>query len=143
MKMKLLSLLFPVLLGACVVPIPIPLPSNTAATAQALEGDWQITEAAGRPVNVADAVLSFHQADKRFSATTGCNTLFGGYTDGTNNTLRFDEAASTMMACPDMETEQRLANILPQVRAYRFNGNNLEMTDSRGAIVIRGVRKDK
>ncbi|WP_191963654.1 META domain-containing protein [Neisseria zalophi] len=141
MKNKLLSLLFPVLLGACVVPIPVPLPSNTAPAAQALDGAWQITEAGGRPISTEDAAIRFNQADKLYSVTTGCNNLFGGYTDGTNNTLRFEEAASTLMACPDMETEQRLANTLREVRAYRFKGKYLEMTDTRGTIVIRGVRK--
>lgn len=54
--------------------------------------------------------------DSAFSIHTNCNTIIGGYTLS-GDSLRFaDNMGSTMMACPDMQSEEMLNAILPAVR---------------------------
>ncbi|WP_373796460.1 META domain-containing protein [Neisseria dentiae] len=133
-------LLAPLLLGACVVPVALPVPVP-AGLEKPLSGSWQITEAAGAGKIAPETVITFNDDKLQFGVATNCNRLFGGYESTVKNkTLKFSAVASTLKACPDMETEQQLSRALPQVRTYRLSGGNLEMLDEQGRMVIRGKR---
>ncbi|MFC3875240.1 META domain-containing protein [Neisseria musculi] len=129
-------LLTPLLLGACVVPIILPVGLD-----KPLSGSWQITEAAGADKIAPQTVIAFNDDKLQFGIATNCNRLFGGYQSTVKNKiLKFSAVASTRKACPDMETEQRLSRALPQVRTYRLRGNTLEMLDGQGQTLIRSER---
>ncbi|MER1995925.1 MAG: META domain-containing protein [Arthrobacter sp.] len=73
-------------------------PSSTAsssASPAAPEGVW------GNPENMREPSLELHE-DGRLTGTDGCNRLMGRWVleDGT---VRFQEVAMTMMACPDVD----------------------------------------
>ncbi|MFF2605840.1 META domain-containing protein [Arthrobacter koreensis] len=67
--------------------------SNTDPSAP--EGVW------GNPENMREPSLELHE-DGRLTGTDGCNRLMGRWVleDGT---VRFQEVAMTMMACPDVD----------------------------------------
>lgn len=73
-------------------------PSSSAssnAAPSAPEGVW------GNPENTREPSLKLH-GDGRLTGTDGCNRLMGRWVleDGT---VRFQEVAMTMMACPDVD----------------------------------------
>ena len=73
-------------------------PSSSAsakAVPSAPEGIW------GNPENTREPSLELHE-DGRLTGTDGCNRLMGRWVleDGT---VRFQEVAMTMMACPDVD----------------------------------------
>ncbi len=73
-------------------------PSSSAssnAAPSAPEGVW------GNPENTREPSLELHE-DGRLTGTDGCNRLMGRWVleDGT---VRFQEVAMTMMACPDVD----------------------------------------
>lgn len=73
-------------------------PSSSAssnAAPSAPEGVW------GNPENTREPSLELH-GDGRLTGTDGCNRLMGRWVleDGT---VRFQEVAMTMMACPDVD----------------------------------------
>ncbi|MER2134706.1 MAG: META domain-containing protein [Arthrobacter sp.] len=73
-------------------------PSSSAssnAAASAPEGIW------GNPENTREPSLELHK-DGRLTGTDGCNRLMGRWVleDGT---VRFQEVAMTLMACPDVD----------------------------------------
>lgn len=72
----------------------------------------------------------------RFSATAGCNQIVGGY-ETTGETLRFQQPASTMMACPPPvdQLERRLADALAKTATWRINGQVLELRDNDGRSI--------
>jgi heat shock protein HslJ len=59
-------------------------------------GTWGDTEANGEP----SLVLA---SDGKLSGTDGCNQLSGSWTDD-DDTITFENVASTMMACEDVDT---------------------------------------
>ena len=58
------------------------------------------------------------------SGNAGCNSFTGGYEIGSGE-LRFGNLASTMMACPEMETEALFHQALARVNRFAISGNRL------------------
>lgn len=95
--------------------------SSAAADASSPEGIW------GNPENTREPSLELHE-DGRLTGTDGCNRLMGRWVleDGT---VRFQEVAMTMMACPDVD--QWLASAATAVPAedtlkvYDGGGNEI------------------
>lgn len=103
----------------------------------------RLPQSAAKPCKIRKRSPPLDRDEKRFNAKTGCNTLFGSYTLSDNQQLQFGAVASTLMACVDMDTEQRLGQALPKVKQYRFQGEALELLDEQGHTVVRGQRADK
>lgn len=134
------ALLLPVLLAACAVSVAIPVP-HTPATPQQIYGQWQITELGAQNVRLPNAVLAIYSVNPQFSAHTDCNQLFGHYSlNADTQALSFSDIASTRMACEKADIEKLLAQTLPQVRQYRFEGRRLEMLDAQGRVLLQGKR---
>jgi heat shock protein HslJ len=99
---------------------------------------WRLVELQGAPVakNPENKESSYLQLDKegRFSAFAGCNRMFGGYeTKEAILRISFKGVASTMMACPDMKTEQILAEVLKIVDNYSLSGQRMTLNKARMA----------
>ena len=95
---------------------------------------WVLAEldgAATPPVGDGDAgYLRFEAADRRFSASAGCNGM-GGSWNSEGTSLGFSEVMSTLMACqePLMTRERQLSEALGATTTYRVSGNRLELRD--------------
>ena len=81
-------------------------------------GTWGDTKAAGEP----SLVLT---SDGKLSGTDGCNQLSGAWTDG-DDTITFDNVASTMMACEDVDTW------LSKLSTGTVSGDTLTVYNTRG-----------
>lgn len=77
-----------------------------------------------------------------FSATAGCNQIVGGY-ETSGQSLRFQQPASTMMACPPPldQLERHLIDALTRAGTWRINGHFLELRDDVGnpAALLQAV----
>lgn len=107
----------------------------------ALHGDWQVLRLAGAPAS-AQTRLSFdHEA--HFSATAGCNTIFGSYRVD-NNRLTLPPAASTLKACDEalMAQESRLHTVLANINGavFHIEQNRLRILDKRARPVLEAQR---
>ncbi len=56
----------------------------------------------------------------------GCNRYFSSVVL-LPESMKFTQAGSTMMACPEMEGEQAFLSLLTQVNAYEIIGNELNL----------------
>ena len=81
-------------------------------------GTWGDTKAAGEP----SLVLA---SDGKLSGTDGCNQLSGAWTDD-DDTITFDNVASTMMACEDVDTW------LSKLSTGTVSGDTLTVYNARG-----------
>lgn len=84
---------------------------------------WKLVEVMGSPVEPVEgripAHMLLHAEDKRVAGNAGCNSFFATYElDEAKGGLRFSKAGSTLMACPDMSTEQAFHKALEQVDSY-------------------------
>ena len=106
---------------------------------------WKLVALGATPITAADTAREPHiilQADTtRVSGSGGCNRMFGGY-QLNGDSLTFSAIASTKMACPSgMETETAFLPALQRVARWRITGQQLELSDSAGAVVARFATK--
>ena len=116
--------------------------ASAASTTPELRGTyWKLVALGAMPITAADTAREPHiilQADtSRVNGSGGCNRMFGGY-QLNGNSLTFSAIASTKMACPSgMETETAFLPALQRVARWRITGQQLELSDSAGALVAR------
>lgn len=69
--------------------------------------------------------MTFDLAEKRVYGNASCNTINGGFSqeEGKPSSLQFSQMISTMMACPDMETERNILDALNKVRSFEVKEN--------------------
>lgn len=85
-------------------------------------------------------------ADREISGTSGCNSYFGDYTlDG--KTIELGMIGATEMACMEpegvMEQETTYLETLRSVKEVELTGDQLEMVDDSGDVVLRFERQEE
>lgn len=89
--------------------------------------------------NPHGATLAF--TERGASGNTGCNRWFSSVTrDAT--AMQFGNVGMTRMACQaevQMATERNFSDMLPRVRAWRMDGEELVFSDEAGAEIARFV----
>ena len=92
-----------------------------------LEGTWQIMTVNGTEIGKTEKTpqLTFDLAEKRVYGNASCNTINGGFSqeEGKPSSLQFSQMISTMMACPDMDTERNILDALNKVRSFEVKEN--------------------
>jgi heat shock protein HslJ len=85
-----------------------------------------------------EAFLSLDSNLAQASGNTSCNNFFGGYVIHSGQRIRFaGNMGATMMACPDMSTEQSFLEALRQVDNYALSGDELSLNRARMAPLLR------
>lgn len=112
-----------------------------------LQGEWNITDVNGEAVPAGmekQPFIAFDVKEQRVHGTAGCNLINGGFKTEEGNVLSisFPAMASTMMACPDMETEGKIMSALNEVKSFgRLAGGGIGLYDANGALVLVLVKK--
>ncbi|WP_084165962.1 META domain-containing protein [Conchiformibius kuhniae] len=116
--------------------------ATTAPSAAALHGDWVLLTVDGTPADTAHARLSFDD-QAHFTATAGCNRIFGSYRTG-NGRLTLPPAASTLRACDEalMAAENRLHRVLANLNnaPFTITQNRLTVRNRQGRTVLEARR---
>lgn len=109
----------------------------------AVEGRrWALTELRGQPVDAGSpgrAAFLMLDADKGVaSGNASCNSFSGGYAIKSGNRISFNEnMAVTMMACPDMSTEEQFLDVLGNADNYAIADGVLSLNRARMAPLAR------
>lgn len=103
---------------------------------------WKLVELNGKPVTKTDDMrkephMILHTAGKRINANGGCNSMMGSYELQSGNRIRFTQMAGTLMACPNMEVEDRFRKVLEMADNYNLNGDTLILNKARMAPLAR------
>lgn len=113
-----------------------------------LDGRWKIVEAGG--VAVPDTLenqpfLEVDAAQKTVHGNGGCNLLNGSFQteEGQPSSIAFPQLISTMMACPDMETEGRVTKALNDTRSFGRlqEEGRVGFYDAEGVLVMVLVKE--
>lgn len=115
--------------------------SEAKTDAKKLEGKWNIVEVKGEKIlKEGMPQMNFDMAEKKLHGNAGCNIF--------NTTVMLDDndisaitiapAATTMMACPDMETEDAILQAMGEVKAVKAGQNDTEMllVDGSGNVLL-------
>lgn len=100
--------------------------SKDAVSVNDLDGEWNVVEIQGQAVQAeSQPFIGFDAQDGRVYGYTGCNRLMGALTLSKPNKIELGQMASTLMACPDMETERLMLNALASVKSLKCSGKTL------------------
>jgi heat shock protein HslJ len=113
---------------------------NTAHNVALVNTYWKLVEIKGAAVTVTDNQREPHivlNAERRVAGSDGCNRMMGGYQVSGNN-LQLTQMAGTRMACMQgAEQAQLIGATLPQVARYKIAGDEMELRDTKGAVIAR------
>lgn len=136
MKKKIMSLLMiPVFAGilfAC---------SEAKTDAKKLEGKWNIVEVKGEKIlKEGLPQMEFDMASNKLHGNAGCNIFNTTVVldDKDVSSITIQPAATTMMACPDMETEDAILKAMGDVKSVKAGQSENEMllVDSNGNVLL-------
>ncbi len=104
------------------------------------ETKWRLVELNGKPIKQKgkkDYFLKLNSKDGRFTAFAGCNNMSGNYFMKTSMSISFSGVISTMMACPEMDLEQKFSQMLEKVDNYNIVENRLQLNKARMAPLAK------
>lgn len=102
-----------------------------------VKNKWRLIELNGKPIESKEMFIKLN-SEEGYVAFAGCNNMMGSVEFKDEKSLiKFTKGASTLMACPDMTTEQEFAEMLEKVDNYSINGNNLSFNKARMAPLAR------
>lgn len=116
--------------------------SNSKTNVQQLEGKWNITEVNGEAISTQENTpfMEFNMAEKKIHGNAGCNIFNTSLETDANDisALKIAQGMSTMMACPDMETESKILQAMTTVRAVKAgtDANQMLLVDEVGKTVF-------
>lgn len=116
--------------------------SNSKTNVQQLEGKWNITEVNGEAISTQENTpfMEFNMAEKKIHGNAGCNIFNTSLETDDNDisALKIAQGMSTMMACPDMETESKILQAMTTVRAVKAgtDANQMLLVDEAGKTVF-------
>lgn len=94
-----------------------------------LAGQWRLIDYAGEKEmknfnSDENYILTFDTENGTFGMQTDCNSLSGSYkTEG--DSIKFDNIAKTLMACPNDEVEKEIGRILPMIDTYTVKNDTI------------------
>ena len=91
---------------------------------------WLLIELVGMQYEVSDNDTAYFTLDSEKQSIygrLGCNNFFGNYKIEENQKISFSELGTTMMACPDMTTENQMQDILPEVDNFTVKDGVLSL----------------
>ncbi|HEV8083950.1 MAG TPA: META domain-containing protein [Chitinophagaceae bacterium] len=105
---------------------------------------WKLTELMGKPVAMTPADkkeihITLRKEGKRIEGFGGCNGFGGTYETKNNFNISFSSMIGTMIACPELDTENALFNVLKTVDNYYVIGDTLSLSKAKMATMARLV----
>lgn len=126
--------LFAVLLLAGCVSSPTNSPGGDVVAMPLTNTYWELVSVAGQPVPETDSQQKPHVLfldDGRVSGFSGCNQYMGDYRV-TGENLLFDSMSSTLMACPQNQTEDLLFAAFAKTVGVNLEGIELRLLGEAG-----------
>ena len=105
-----------------------------------LKGEWDVATLNGSEMvidtNTAKQPFLGFDGNGRMYGCAGCNNIiYNINTPDDPAVIDFSSVGTTMMMCPDMETEQNFLDALKNVVKFNYlNENELEFLDKDGAV---------
>lgn len=100
---------------------------------------WRLVELEGQPITESpeNHYLIFHSKEGRIEAKANCNVLALEYKIKNELMVYFGQGLTTLMACPDSDTEQRLLKVLSTVDNLSTDGKTLSLNKARMAPLAK------
>ncbi|MEO6637796.1 MAG: META domain-containing protein [Ginsengibacter sp.] len=107
------------------------------------ENYWKLTMLMGKTVTMDSAnQKEMHivlKKDGTVQGFGGCNGFGGSYTTKNDFNIYFSDLIHTMMACPEIDTENEFLTVLQTVDNYYVTGDTLTLSKAKMAPMARLV----
>ena len=106
-----------------------------------INNKWELFELVGKPVEKGSMSETFTLTfleDNKIEAKV-CNSLNGTYKTNNDNALKISIDVSTMMACPELETELLIKDALMLAGEYAIEDNNTLILKN-GRVILAKLR---
>lgn len=115
--------------------------SEAKTDAKKLEGKWNIVEVKGEKLLKESLPnMEFDMKDNKVHGNAGCNIFNSTVVldDQDVSSITINPAATTMMACPDMETEDAILKAMGDVKNVKAGQSENEMllVDANGNVLL-------
>ena len=115
--------------------------SEVKTDAKKLEGKWNIVEVKGEKILKEGLPnMEFDMKDNKVHGNAGCNIFNSTVVldDQDISSITINPAATTMMACPDMETEEAILKAMGDVKGVKAGQSENEMllVDTDGNVLM-------
>ena len=115
--------------------------SEAKTDAKKLEGKWNVVEVKGEKIlKEGLPYMEFDMAQNKLHGNAGCNMFNTTITLDANDvsSITIAPGAATMMACPDMATEDAIMNAMGDVKAVKAGNSESEMAlvDQDGNVLL-------
>lgn len=102
-----------------------------------LSGEWVIELAGGKKIVATAEVapfIGFNTDESRIYGNVGCNTINGALVQDEDvpHSIKFENIATTMMMCPDMQTETIVLNALNETRSFDVKDGKIYLLGENG-----------
>lgn len=109
-----------------------------------IEKYWKLVELNGRPIAAPEegqreAYLILKSINSQVTGNGGCNGFGGNYELLPGNRIRFSQILSTMMACPNLNDEKELFEVLQTVDNYSYSNDTMTLNRAKMAPLARFV----
>lgn len=115
--------------------------SEAKTDAKKLEGKWNVVEVKGEKIlKEGLPYMEFDMAQNKLHGNAGCNMFNSSFTldDKDISSITIAPGAATMMACPDMATEDAIMQAMGNVKAVKAGSSENEMVlvDQDGNVLL-------
>lgn len=115
--------------------------SEAKTEAKKLEGKWNVVEVKGEKIlKEGLPYMEFDMAQNKLHGNAGCNMFNTTITLDANDvsSITIAPGAATMMACPDMATEDAIMKAMGDVKAVKAGNSESEMAlvDQDGNVLL-------
>lgn len=115
--------------------------SEAKTDVKKLDGKWSIAEVKGEKIlKETLPQMNFNMAEKKLNGNAGCNVFNTSIVldDNDISSIIIQPAATTMMACPDMATEDLILKAMGDVKAVKAGQSESEMllVDDAGNVLL-------
>lgn len=115
--------------------------SEAKTDAKKLEGKWNVIEVKGEKIlKEGLPYMEFDMAQNKLHGNAGCNMFNSSFTldDKDISSITIAPGAATMMACPDMATEDAIMQAMGNVKAVKAGNSESEMVlvDQDGNVLL-------
>ena len=115
--------------------------SEAKTDAKKLEGKWNVVEVKGEKIlKEGLPYMEFDMAQNKLHGNAGCNMFNTTITLDANDvsSITIAPGAATMMACPDMATEDAIMKAMGDVKAVKAGNSEREMAlvDQDGNVLL-------
>ena len=107
---------------------------------------WKLIELKGKPVGITpvdnkEIHIKFILEGNKVEGFGGCNGFGGKYMTANDFNISITNIISTMIACPDLGTENELFNVLKTPDNYYVKGDTLFLNKARMATMAKFAKR--